>query len=117
MGAAGDSAVTQLVEDGDVALLLGVILSDTNFALSQRRLDARRTMLAIDRGVTVGHHSYAGIPLDAVVDALMERASRPRRKGRTRPGAPSYRRGLARASAPIRPADIACAINDLLSAP
>jgi indolepyruvate decarboxylase len=116
MGAAGESAVTELVEDADAALLLGVILSDTNFALSHRRLDARRTMLAIDRRVTVGHHSYAGIPLDAVVDAVMERAAPPRRQGRRQAAAPSYRRGLARDSAPIVPADIACAINDLFAA-
>jgi len=38
---------TRLVEDSDAVLLLGVILSDTNFALSGRSLDARRAMLAI----------------------------------------------------------------------
>jgi len=116
MGAAGESAVTQLVEDADAALLLGVILSDTNFALSQRRLDARRTMLAIDRRVTVGHHSYAGIPLDAVVDAVTERAAPARKRSARRPPVPTYRRGLARDGAPVMPADIACAINDLFAA-
>jgi hypothetical protein len=108
--------VTQLVEDADAALLLGVILSDTNFALSQRRLDARRTMLAIDRTVTVGHHSYAGIPLDAVVDAVTERATPARKGSARRPPVPTYRRNLARDGAPIMPADIACAINDLFTA-
>jgi indolepyruvate decarboxylase len=115
MGAAGQDAVTQLVEDADAALLLGVILSDTNFALSQRRLDARRTMLAIDRSVIVGHHAYAGIPLDALVEAVAARAS-PRPQSARRCPAPSYRSGLARDGAPIMPADIACAINDLFAA-
>ncbi len=51
LGAAGDAAITTLVEQSDALLLLGVILSDTNFALSQRVLDPRRMMLAIDREV------------------------------------------------------------------
>ena len=34
LGAAGDPAITRLVEDADLVLMLGVILSDTNFALS-----------------------------------------------------------------------------------
>jgi indolepyruvate decarboxylase len=38
----------------DALLLLGVILSDTNFARSQRRLDPRRTMLAFDRARPLG---------------------------------------------------------------
>ncbi len=46
--------ITRLVEDADALLLLGVILSDTNFALSQRKLDPRRTMLAIDRRCASG---------------------------------------------------------------
>src|SRR5262249_3260837 len=37
MGIAGDPAVTRLVEQADVLLLLGVILSDTNFALSHKK--------------------------------------------------------------------------------
>ena len=56
LGAAGDAAVTELVERADVLLLLGVILCDTNFALSQRRLDPCGTVHAIDRTVRIGHH-------------------------------------------------------------
>ncbi len=36
LGLAGDKTVTALVEESDAALLLGVILCDTNFALSSR---------------------------------------------------------------------------------
>src|SRR5690606_27513526 len=49
LAAAGEPRITRLVEQADALLLLGVILSDTNFALSQRKLDVRRTMLALDR--------------------------------------------------------------------
>ncbi len=74
LGAAGHPAVTKLVERADMALLLGVIVCDTNFALSQRRLDPRRTVLAIDRQVRIGHHAYAEVPIEDLVEALLARA-------------------------------------------
>jgi len=116
MGGAGDPAVTTLVEEADAALLLGVILSDTNFALSRRRLDPRRTILAIDRSVTIGHHAYAAIPLDAIVEAVAVRAPARAQGTRKRASAPQYRHGLPRDGEPIAPSDIACAINDLFAA-
>jgi indolepyruvate decarboxylase len=113
LGAAGDPRVTKLVEQADALLLLGVILSDTNFALSQRRLDARRTMIAIDRQVRVGHHQYPDLPLEDVVDALIAGApkSAPKKTGRGKPV--KYPRGLKADDTPLMPSDIACAINDL----
>jgi indolepyruvate decarboxylase len=116
LGAAGEPAITKLVEEADAALLLGVILSDTNFALSRRRLDPRRTMLAIDRTVMIGHHTYAGIPLDAIVAAVAADAPAPRRRARKIEQAPPFRRGLPHDGEPIAPSDIACAINDLFTA-
>ena len=98
----------------DPLLLLGVIFSDTNFALSQRKLDPRRTIRAFDRAVQIGHHTYADIPLDDLIDALIARA-RPRIRGggRTQPPAMVYRRGLPADDRPIAPSDVATAINDL----
>jgi indolepyruvate decarboxylase len=113
LGAAGDAAVTRLVEDADAVLLLGVILSDTNFALSGRQLDPRRTMLVIDREVRIGHHVYPDLPIEDVVEALLTRAgpAKSRAKGQRTPAC--YPRGLAADDAPIAPSDIATAINDL----
>src|SRR5215813_717267 len=74
LGAAGDPDITRLVEEADALLLLGVIFSDTNFALSQRRLDPRRTIRAFDRMVHIGHHAYADMPIDDLLDALVARA-------------------------------------------
>jgi indolepyruvate decarboxylase len=115
LGAAGDSAITRLVEDADALLLLGVILSDTNFALSQRRLDPRRTMLAFDREVRVGHHVYPDVPIGDLIEALASRA-RPLGAGTLRAGnrpAVNYPRGLKADGHAIDPSDIAAAINDL----
>ena len=114
LGAAGDPTITRLVEHSDAALLLGVILSDTNFALSQRRLDPRRTILAFDRAVRVGHHLYSDIPIADLIDAL---ASRARRLGegeaRLKRREIEYSRGLQADNQPVGPSDIATAINDL----
>jgi indolepyruvate decarboxylase len=114
LGAAGDPAITRLVEDADALLLLGVILSDTNFALSQRRLDPRRTMLAFDREVRIGHHVYPNLPIDDLIGALSVRA---RKLGGGdalvhRPMV-DYPRGLPADDHPVGPSDIATAINDL----
>jgi len=114
LGAAGDPAIARLVEEADALLLLGVIFSDTNFALSQRRLDPRRTIRAFDRAVQIGHHGYANIPIGELVDALTARAL-PLSSGWTRPkpNAIAYRRGLPADDEPIAPSDVATAINDL----
>src|SRR6195256_3806972 len=113
-GAAGEPAITSLVEDADALLLLGVIFSDTNFALSQRQLDPRRTIRAFGRAVQIGHHGYANIPVDALVDTLIARSPPLATHGdRAKPPSVTYRRGLATDDAPIAPSDIAVAINDL----
>jgi indolepyruvate decarboxylase len=113
LGAAGDAAVTRLVEDADALLLLGVILSDTNFALSERKLDPRSTMLVIDREVHIGHHIYPDLPIEDVVGALLARAKPATRRSKARRASLRYPRGLAADDAPIAPSDIAIAINDL----
>jgi indolepyruvate decarboxylase len=112
-GAAGDPAVSKLVEDADLVLLFGVILSDTNFALSNRPPDPRRTILAAGREVQVGYHVYRDLPLPDLIAGLEVRAERraPRRRKARHPIA--YRRGLAVDDQPIVPSDIATAINDL----
>ena len=116
LGAAGQPDVTALVEGSDAPLLLGVILSDTNFAVSVRKIDMRRAMLAIDREVRIGHHVYPDIPLAALLDALLARApAAPAGVGRT--FAPArYPHGLVADATALVPSDIACAVNDLFAA-
>src|SRR6476646_1767075 len=114
LGAAGDPIIARLVEEANALLLLGVILSDANFALSQRRLDPRRTMLAFDREVRVGHHVYPDVPIDGLIEARATRA-RPLGAGNAHADlrAIEYPRGLKADDGPIAPSDIAAAINDL----
>lgn len=116
LGIAGEPEITRLVEESDALLLLGVILSDSNLASSRRHIDLRRTIQALDRSVTLGFHTYAPVPLEALVDALLLRVeARPRRGARRSPiPQATYPRGLPPDGEPLTPEDIACAVNDLM---
>lgn len=112
LGVAGKPEVTTLVEESDALLLLGVILSDTNFGVSARHIDLRKTIQALDERVMLGYHIYPRLPLAALVDALLERAGASRTPPVFPP--PAYPRGLVADDAPITPTDIAIAVNDLM---
>jgi indolepyruvate decarboxylase len=114
LGAAGEPAVSSRVEESDALLLLGVIVSDTNFAVSARRVDLRRAIHAFDRGVTLSHHTYPDIPLEALVEALL-RLARPLGAAGIEPSQPEPR-ALAADSQPIAPLDVAAGLNDLMAA-
>jgi indolepyruvate decarboxylase len=113
MGVAGQPDVTRLVEMSDGLFLLGEIICDTNFAVSQTRIDMRKTIQALDGRVTLGYHTYPDVPLRALVDRMLERigpAEKPYSVVR-----PSFPAGLVEDNAPITPTDIATAINDLIA--
>jgi indolepyruvate decarboxylase len=114
MGVAGDKALTRKVENSDALLLLGVILSDTNFGVSQRHLDLRKTIIAADRQVSKGYHTYADLPLAALVDALLARATKPIGTASVASKATNHT-GLQADSQAITPTDIAKAVNDMMA--
>jgi indolepyruvate decarboxylase len=113
LGAAGDPAITRLVEDADLVLMLGVILSDTNFALSNRAPDPRRTILASSREVQIGYHCFRDMPLADLIEGLEARAEPSAPQPHQRKQRSLYPRGLPADDAPISPSNIATAINDL----
>ncbi len=113
MGVAGLPEVTRLVEGSDGLLLLGVILSDTNFAVSEKRIDLARAIIVCDGMVRLGYHVYPDIPLVALVDALLARTAP--RALRYEPVKTHYPRGLTADDATIHPIDIATAVNDLMA--
>ena len=114
LGAAGQPAITQLVEGSDALLLLGVILSDTNFAVSERAIDMRRAMLVLNREVQVGHHLYRDIPMAALIDALLDAAGPV--LAPLPPAIPEqFPHGLPSTDQALMPSDIAAAINDLFA--
>ena len=86
MGIAGEQSLTDLVESSDGLFLLGVLLSDTNFGISEKKIDLRKTVLACDGSVSLGFHTcITNIPLQELVLALNGKLpDRPQREGRCR---------------------------------
>jgi indolepyruvate decarboxylase len=113
MGVAGLPEVTQRVESSDCLFLLGVIVCDTNFAVSERAIDLRKAIQAFDGRVTIGYHAYAQIPLTALVDRLLARI--PEKEQSFAVKRQPFPRGLVADAATISPNDIATAVNDLMA--
>lgn len=111
MGLAGHQRITDAVENSDALFLLGVILSDTNFGVSKSRINMSRSILAADRHVKLGYHSYSEIPLEDLIDALLLRADQKQAPDVQKPCAP--KNGLIADDNKIEPLDIAKAVNDL----
>jgi indolepyruvate decarboxylase len=113
LGLTAHPDVGRPVEQSDCLLLFGVTMSDTNFGVSEGRVDYRSSILAADRSVTMGFHRYGNIPLAALVEELVRRvADQPQRPA----GHPTaYPRGLAADDSSIAPVDIARAVNDLFT--
>lgn len=114
LGLAGDLDLSERVEQSDGLLLMGVIVSDTNFAVSSRRIDLRKTIHAYDGNVTMGHHVYPDVPLAALVQALLARLPAVPPRATPPASAPPPPPGAADGDAAIRPEDIATAVNALL---
>ncbi len=110
MGIAGEQSLTDLVESSDGLFLLGVLLSDTNFGISEKKIDLRKTVLACDGSVSLGFHVYPNIPLQELVLALNGKLpDRPQREVARF----EHPKGLALTDGPITPTDIATAVNDM----
>ena len=119
MGLAGDDDITRLVEDSDGLVLLGVILSDTNFGVSRRAIDLRRTIQALGGQVSLGYHVYPNIPIGAFVDALLAQCGKlaaqpPVARSHAFARSHAYPSGLVADDSPIGPSDIASAVNDMM---
>ena len=111
IGMAGDPAVCETVEESDQLLMLGVIVCDSNFGVSAKRLDIRHTVNASDRDVQVGYHRYHALSLAELVDELLRQTADSGHHAT--PLKADYPRGLEADGAVIEPTDIARAVNDL----
>jgi len=115
LGVAGQPNITELVENADALFLLGVILSDTNLGVSQKKIDLRRSIVALDGQVALGYHTYEKIPLAALIGGMLEK-TRDLPPGNTVPPPATAVLPVASAAGDkaIAPADISSAINDLM---
>ncbi|MGI9352980.1 MAG: indolepyruvate/phenylpyruvate decarboxylase [Rhizobiaceae bacterium] len=108
LGLAGEERTRTLVERSDGLLMLGVILCDTNFGVSKRELDIRKTAQAFDGEVRMAHHVYPDILLDSLVDALIAQA---KTIGAAEPIDEQYHTVVDDNSRQILPADVATVVN------
>ncbi len=113
MGVAGLPEITARVEGSDGLFLLGVIVCDTNFGVSAQKIDLRKTIQALNGQVTMGYHTYAQIPLNALVERLLERVPVNVQAFSVAPQV--FPHGLVADGASISPTDIATAVNDLMA--
>ncbi|MCC6070337.1 indolepyruvate/phenylpyruvate decarboxylase [Massilia sp. GCM10020059] len=114
LGVAGPAQLTTAVEQSDALLMLGVIVSDTNFGISGNKIDLQRSIRASDGAVTMDYQVYPGVSLEALVDALLARGDALSEAAiQLQPAI--YPRGLKRDAASIAPRDIARALNDVLA--
>ncbi len=113
LGSAGDERTARCIEQADTLLMLGVIVSDTNFGVSGRNIDMRNAIHVFDREVAFAYHRYPDLPLEALIDALLDIAEPlgPAVKGQT----PAFARGLPGDDTPLRPSHVAMAVNDLFA--
>jgi indolepyruvate decarboxylase len=115
LGVAGAADITQAVETSDALLMLGVILSDTNFGVSDKKIDMRKSILALDGSVKMGYHVYPNMPLEALVDGLLIKAESLSEATPCEIKPIAYPHSLEADDMPIAPVDIARAINDLIA--
>lgn len=117
LGVAGAPETSALLDDSDLPVMLGAILSDNNFGVSAQRMDFRRALIAAHREARVGHHLYQNIPLAALVEALLERApAAGQRTAHAQPPRLEYPTGLVADDAPVCAADLSRALNDRILA-
>jgi len=113
LGLAGTEDVRKTVERSDGLLMLGVILSDTNFGVSKREIDMRACVRAFDREVCFAHHTYPEVTLECLIEAMIEIAQ-PIGEAKRHP-APVYPKGLEADDTPVAPTDVARAVNDMFA--
>lgn len=117
LGPASPPGVRELVEESDCLVMLGALLADTNMGVRIRALDPRHLILAVSRQVRTGFHRYDGVPLEDLVECLLERARDHHRDDfRTKDGRPPFMRADEEPSeGPIRVASMIAEINRFLA--
>ena len=114
LGVAGPGPLSDAVEQSDALFMIGVIVSDTNFGVSGKSIDLHASIQACNGAVTMDYQVYPGLPLEALVDELLERGHRVAAPASAL-APPVYPHGLPRDTATIAPRDIARALNDALA--
>lgn len=72
-GQFGNPKLKEYVEDSDLILSLGTVLTEMETAGYTAKLPQENLIQATAREVNIGYHTYPGVPLNAFVDELIEK--------------------------------------------
>lgn len=72
LGTVSPEPLRKIVEQSDCLLLLGVLISDTSLGIPADCIDETNTLLCISRNVHIKHHLFQHVPLDLLLDRLLE---------------------------------------------
>jgi indolepyruvate decarboxylase len=81
LGVVSPPTLRETVEQSDCVLLLGELVSDTSLGVSADCLSKTNLLIAVARDVYVRHHRYQHVPLDRLVQRLLEAPDLPRKPG------------------------------------
>ncbi len=112
LGLAGEPSLSEQVENSDGLLLMGAVVSDSNFAVSAQRIDFRHAIRVWQGRVEMGHHLYTDVPIDALVDAMLARVAKPPQLRET--ASPRPLPDVPAPEQPLDPSAIAAAVNQLM---
>lgn len=81
LGKLGPEPVRESLEQSDCVLALGMLFSDVDVGFDPTGIARRKLIQATADGVSVSHHRFPGVPLTAVLDALLSSDALQRRPG------------------------------------
>jgi indolepyruvate decarboxylase len=81
--------------------------------VSETKIDMRKTIQALDGRVTIGYHTYAQLPLAALVDRMLDQLGVGEKTLTVK--RQEFAHGLLADAMSITPTDIATAVNDLMA--
>ncbi|MGP0063584.1 MAG: alpha-keto acid decarboxylase family protein [Isosphaeraceae bacterium] len=73
MGALGDPSTRELLDGSDCVLEIGVMATDLGTGFWTQRIDPKARVSIEPDGVRVRYHRFDGLPMAAVVEALLDR--------------------------------------------
>ncbi|MBM3803244.1 MAG: indolepyruvate/phenylpyruvate decarboxylase [Acidimicrobiia bacterium] len=118
LGTVSPAPLRDVVEQSDCLLLLGVLISDVSLGIPPDCIDDSNSILCISRDVSIRHHVFHAVPLDRLVDRLLQSPNLPRRENCV----PGWQAGISpeifqpyAEEEPIRVRHVIHVLNDFMS--
>ncbi len=115
VGIGGDKSVFDLVKQSDLPILLGVIINDHNFALSDDSIDYNTSVITYDETCYMDYCSFDNVPLPLLMDALLK-LSKPKKHTVEKQACIPYAYGFISDEKICTPNDVATLLNDTFKA-